>query len=119
GDGGQMATGDDEHVDGCLGIDVTERDRVLVLVHELRRHVARSNLAENTVVSHAGTALLPAGGVPSSSTPRRRFLLVPGQNPSSAALRAALPFGQVLDVVDDRGAPALPVPQEDAEGRIV
>ena len=44
-----VPTGNHQHVDGSLRIDVAEADGVVILVDDLRGYLAECNLAEETV----------------------------------------------------------------------
>ena len=46
---GDVQLGDDQKMDGRPGVDVMEREDVLVFVHLARRNLARNDFAKNTV----------------------------------------------------------------------
>ena len=53
----RMPPGDHQRVAAGPRVDVHERDRVLVLVDDLRGKLARDDLAEDAVVSHDARSL--------------------------------------------------------------
>ena len=57
-----MVLGDNQQVNRCLRCDVPERDHVVVVEHHISRYRARSDGAEEAVVSHGRTLPHPAPG---------------------------------------------------------
>jgi len=43
---------DDQHVDGCLWIDVAERQALIILVHNVRRNLALNDLQKQVILHH-------------------------------------------------------------------
>ncbi|EGJ77467.1 putative Hit-family protein [Streptomyces sp. Tu6071] len=100
---GVVRLGHDEHVRGRLRIDVPERDGVLVLPHDGRRHLPRHDLAEQTIrlrlTSHEGDSSRrddDAAGMVSGSqidAPAQNFRHRESSRRRSSAARTSNPSG--------------------------
>src|SRR5687768_4256082 len=91
--GGHVGLRDYEDMGRRLGVDVAKGDRVLVLVHELRRYLATHDAAEQTAVGHVDLRSARARARPAMPAVSKRRTLEPSdaaRHPLSAnAARSA------------------------------
>src|SRR5690606_17208660 len=98
-DRGDVPPRDHQHVYGRLRVDVPERDRLLVLAHDLRRDLAGDDLTEDAVVRHLAPPSLARTSLAAMAAPRRAtkasspkiYKEAPCPTPSSGAPAPAPP----------------------------